>query len=115
MYSKPKPSGDLSGVVAPPSLPDSPDAATSKAPCFTDGNGVGQVFHFVKWGLSYGTDDKGHAAALILSILCLCVICALSIIFSVVTAPAFMSDTLKGLTTTFTFIAGIAIGKSVSR
>lgn len=114
MSSSQKSGSDLSGVVAPNAGPDTPDKATSRAPCFTNGDGAGQVFHFHGLGINYGTDDKGHAAALILSVLSLGAICALSLIYAFSNASA-LADPIKALSTAFVFIAGIAIGKTATR
>ena len=114
MSSSQKSGSDLSGVVAPKAGPDTPDKATSRAPCFTNGDGAGQVFHFHGLGINYGTDDKGHAAALILSVLCLVTILLLATLYALSPASG-LADPIKALSTAFVFIAGIAIGKSAGR
>lgn len=98
----------------PPAASTIPDDATKKNPAFHKGGGDGQVFHFKLWGLSYGTDDKGHAASLILSVLILISLMALFALGTIV-ERSWMSDALKLLGTAFTFIAGVAVGKSIGK
>lgn len=73
-----------------------------------------QVFHFKKWGLIYGTDDKGHAAALLLSIGLLGLILLISLIGMLVDR-VWIGETLKVLGSAFLIVAGIAVGKSSSK
>lgn len=98
-------------ALPPPEASDFPDEATSKNPAFDKGGGPGQVFHFERFGISYGTDDKGHAAALILSVLLLLLILVLFIV-GVFSEGDWISDALKILGPAFTFVAGVAVGKS---
>lgn len=98
----------------PPAASSIPDRDTTKNPAFHEGGGDGQVFHFKIWGLSYGTDDKGHAASLILSVLILVALIAL-FGFGTLVDRAWMPDALKILGTAFTFVAGVAVGKSVEK
>ena len=67
--SESKPHKPLVVVEPKTTIPTAPDEFTRKDPTFFDGGAPGQIFKFEKWGLSYGTDDKGHAAAIILSVL----------------------------------------------
>ena len=96
---------------SPPESPPDPDADTRKGPGFDQGGRPGQVFHFRKFGISYGTDDKGHAAAIILSVLTLISLIILFIIGSIFDRD-WIGDALKILGTTFTLVTGIAVGKS---
>lgn len=101
----------------PPDPPFEPDRDTKKHPGFDKGGGPGQVFHFQKWGISYGTDDKGHAAALILSFFLLCFMALLFLLWSVVnifndvSGQSWISDALKIFGPIFTLVVGVAIGK----
>ena len=77
------------------------------------GDGEGQVFHFQRWGLSYGTDDKGHAAALILSVLLFIGLILCLLVGSFASNSVLVSDIAKVLGTAFLIVAGIAVGKSI--
>lgn len=105
--------GPKFSVPAPPTnVPTTPDKATKKA--FTDGDAPQQVFHLSWKGLRYGTDDKGHAAALILSITILGVMIVALLIGMLVDRP-WVGETLKILGSGFLIVAGIAVGKSVEK
>ena len=78
-----------------------------------DGNVPAQIFHFKRWGVSYGTDDKGHAAALILSVL-LGILLAIIFIIGSFVDRTWIPDAIKIIGTAFTLTAGVAIGKSAS-
>lgn len=97
-------------IPAPPPQSALPDKETKKAP-FTKGDG--QVFHFQKGGLSYGTDDKGHAAALVLSVLLF-----IGLIFCVIVGALTASNSIvleigKIMGSAFLIVSGIAVGKSI--
>jgi len=95
-------------------VPVLPDQYTKKDSIYFDGGAPNQVFKFERWGLSYGTDDKGHAAAIILSVLIVCLL-ALIFIGGLFVERAWIADALKFLGTAFTFVAGVAIGKSSNK
>jgi hypothetical protein len=86
-----------------------PDGATKRA--FTDGGAPNQVFHFNIGWISYGTDDKGHAASLILSLAILALL-FIGVVLGMMVDRPWMGDTLKMLGSAFLIVAGIAIGKS---
>lgn len=67
---------------------------------------------FDRFGLKYGTDDKGHAAAIILSILLLFLLGCLFALGTLCDC-SWISDALQILGTAFTFVAGVAVGKSL--
>ncbi len=94
-------------------VPSLPDKYTKKAPVFFDGAAPNQVFRLDLGFVSYGTDGKGHAASLILSIM---IGLLLMVVFGIGTfvERAWIPDALKLLGTAFTFVAGVAIGKSSS-
>ncbi|NTB04416.1 hypothetical protein [Agrobacterium tumefaciens] len=103
-------------VPSPPAqIPDQPDADTRKDPCFTDGHAPNQVFHFARWGFAYGTDDKGHAAALTLSFAILLLILLIVFLGAFLTEREWLADILKVLGSAFLIVAGIAVGKSTSK
>jgi len=99
----------------PESTPVAPDDATRKSPAFTSGDADNQVFHFQRFGLSYGTDDKGHAAALILSALLLGCAVVIAIIgaFALFSGkdPQWLQVLITWIGNGFLFTAGIAVGK----
>ncbi len=95
-------------------VPALPDKHTKKDPTFFDGGAPNQVFKFERWGFSYGTDDKGHAAAIILSVLLVMLLAGL-FFGGLFVERSWMPDALKLLGTTFTFVAGVAIGKSIDK
>ena len=109
-------SGPPDSLVAEPPPPASPvpDDDTKENPAFHEGGGAGQVFHFKRWGLSYGTDDKGNAAALILSALLLIVFFAV-IVAGLIADREWIPTALQILGTAFTFVAGVAVGKSFDK
>lgn len=103
-------------VPSPPALiPDQPDTDTRKDPCFTDGHAPNQVFHFSKWGFAYGTDDKGHAAALTISFAILGLILLIVLVGAFLSEREWLADILKVLGSAFLIVAGIAVGQSTSK
>ncbi|WP_146226085.1 hypothetical protein [Phyllobacterium leguminum] len=103
--------------VPSPPVPtsDQPDRETRKDPSYTDGHAPNQVFHFQRWGFSYGTDDKGHAAALTLSVAILALIFLIVLIGSCLSEREWLADILKVLGSAFLIVAGIAVGKSTAK
>lgn len=91
-------------------IPTVPDKHTKKDPVFFDGAAPNQVFRLHLGFVSYGTDDKGHAASLILSIM---IGILLMIVFAIgaFVDREWIPDSLKLLGTAFTLVAGVAIGK----
>lgn len=112
---KDKPPAEWKVPSPPAQIPDQPDSDTKKDPCFTDGHAPNQVFHFSRWGFSYGTDDKGHAASLTLSFAILALILLIVLIGSVLSDREWLADILKVLGSAFLIVAGIAVGKSGNR
>jgi len=99
-------------VPPPPAVSTRPDSDTRKA--FTKGDAPHQVFHLKLGGLAYGTDDKGHAAALILSFAIL-VLILLTLLIGAMVDRTWIGETLKVLGSAFLIVAGIAVGKSVEK
>lgn len=91
-----------------------PDEYTRKDNIFIDGGAPNQVFRLQLWGFSYGTDDKTHAASILLSILTGCLLVLLFLI-GAVAERAWLSDALSVLGTVFTLTIGVAIGKSSNK
>lgn len=102
-------------IVSEPdsSVPTDPDKHTRKSPSFFPGGAPGQIFKFENWGFSYGTDDKGHAASIILSLMILALL-ALVILIGAFVQREWILDALQLLGTAFTFVAGVAVGKSAA-
>ena len=79
---------------------------------FFEGGAPGQVF-MVDWaGIKYGTDDKGHAAAVILSVLLLILLGGVVVLGSIFDR-SWIPAALQILGPAFTFVAGVAVGKSM--
>lgn len=87
-----------------------PDKHTKKDPVFFDGAAPNQVFRLHFGFVSYGTDDKGHAASLILSIM-IGILLILAFGIGAFVERTWIPDALKLLGTAFTLVAGVAIGK----
>ena len=97
-------------IIAPPPGLDIPDKATKTAPDFTGDQADGRVFHFNKWGIKYGVDDKSYAASIILAVFT-GVLFALVVLVGIAVERSWTGDAIKILGTAFTFISGVAIGK----
>lgn len=86
---------------------------------FDKGGQPGQVLHFKKFGISYGTDDKAHAAALLLSVGILCVLVFVIIIASAMfvftegESPSWIGEVFSFLGAAFTLAVGVAIGTKI--
>jgi len=117
------PDNPTNGEQDPPTIDESestdsasrltPDKYTKKHSAFFEGGAPGQVFKFVRWGISYGTDDKGHAASIILSLI-IAILLVLVLLIGAFTDRSWISDAFKLFGPIFTFVAGVAIGKSTS-
>ncbi|MEO1611281.1 MAG: hypothetical protein AAFU55_02835 [Pseudomonadota bacterium] len=90
-----------------------PDEHTRKDPVFFPGGAPNQIFQLNLGFVSYGTDDKSHAASLILSIMLGALMLSLFVIGAII-ERAWIPDALKILGPAFTLVAGVAIGKSTS-
>jgi hypothetical protein len=104
----PPPAGNLSTV---------PDNYTAKGFDFAAGEHAdNRILHINTRCFRYGTDDKGHAAALILSALLL----GTAIIIAIIGAiglfsgkdPQWLGTLVTWIGNAFLFTAGIAVGKS---
>ena len=79
---------------------------------FFPGGAPNQVFMLDRFGFKYGTDDKGHAAAIILSVFLLVLLGCLFVLGTLFDR-SWIPDAVQILGTAFTFVAGVAIGKSI--
>lgn len=98
------PEGDLSPT---------PDLYTKTNPDFAAGeNAANRVLHIDwKW-FRYGTDDKGHAAALVLSMVLLAVSVFVIVVGLIWPQSEWLETVFKWLGGAFLFVSGVAIGKS---
>lgn len=97
-------------VLPPAETSDQPDEATQTGPNFIPDGAPYQVFRInLRW-FSYGTDDKPHAASLLLSLMIGALLLAI-IVVGLVVDRLWIPDAIKILGTAFTFTAGVAIGK----
>ena len=99
--------------VSKPTISSEPDSNTQKEPFFS-GGAPNQVFRLQLCFFSYGTDDKSHAASLLLSLM-IGMLLTIVFIIGAIAERSWISDALSVLGTAFTFVAGVAIGKSSSR
>jgi len=97
------PQGDLS---------DRPDNYTSLSPDWTGSGANDRVMHINMPFLKYGTNDKTHAASLLLSLLLLIIIVFLSICGMFSSNAAWMDKVFTYLGSAFLFVAGVAVGRS---
>lgn len=115
---KPANTDGKSLIVAPDSSlaepSKKPDQYTKQDPTFIKGGAPNQIFKFERWGIAYGTDDKGHAASIILSVLLVALLAGVAF-GGLFVERMWMPDMLKLLGTAFTFTAGVAIGKSSTK
>jgi hypothetical protein len=103
MSKIPPPSGDLS---------ERPDQYTSRD--WTGPAADNRVLHINLPFLKYGTSDKAHAAAIVLSLVLLAVIIFLSFIGIFSHETSWLDKIFTWLGSTFVFVAGVAVGRSTS-
>ena len=96
------------------SVSSEPDEHTGSDTVFFPDGAPNQVFRFDLGIVSYGTDDKSHAAALILSVMLGVLMLAL-FVGGILIDRAWIPDALQILGPAFTLVAGVAIGQSTSR
>lgn len=104
---------ELKVVPEKPDHQNIPDGNTAKDPVFFSGGAPNQIFRLELGIVSYGTDDKSHAASLILSVIAGMLLLIL-FIGGFFVDRAWISDALKILGTVFTMVVGVAVGKSSS-
>lgn len=101
-------------VFPPKETPDTPDADSQTGPTYIPDGAPNQVFRInLKW-FSYGTDDKPHAASLLLSLM-LGFLLLLVFVIGLFVERVWIPDAIKILGTAFTFTAGVAIGKGSAK
>lgn len=97
-------------VFAPPATSDEPDKDTQKGPSYIPSGAPDQVFRIDLGWFAYGTDDKPHAASLLLSLM-LGLLLLTTFVVGLFVDRSWIPDAIKILGTAFTFTAGVAIGK----
>ena len=101
-------------VLPPAQTLDTPDQDTQTGPTYIPDGAPHQVFRVnLKW-FSYGTDDKPHAASLLLSLL-IGFLLFVVLFVGLVSDRAWIPDAITILGTAFTFTAGVALGKGTSK
>lgn len=114
MQTKSPTDNDQPQVFAPPATSDAPDKDTQKGPTYIKGGAPDQVFRIdLKW-FAYGTDDKPHAASLLLSLMLGFLLLSVFVI-GLFVDRVWVPDAIKILGTAFTFTAGVAIGKGSAK
>ena len=104
------------GPEVPPS--DQPDAYTAKAPDFTsDGDVPDRMFLVNTPWFKYGTNDKWHAASMVLSIVLVALLAVLGAIDLLTSrsgnGSAQSTSALSVIGTLLSLTVGIAVGRSI--
>lgn len=98
-------------IPSPKAVPSAPDKYTKAAQDFTAPKAEQRVLYVNFRFFKYGTNDKTHAAAIVLSSILLLMIAGL-VFFS---EPTEMTEKAFGwLGSTFTFVTGIALGGKIT-
>ena len=107
----------LQPSIPPPSgaLSPTPDPETRKGlRDYTSSEGADERVLHINFGFfRYGTNDKAHAAAIVLSMALLLVIVLLMAAGLFSTEAAWKDKLFGWLGTAFTFVSGVAVGKAV--
>jgi peptidoglycan/LPS O-acetylase OafA/YrhL len=100
-------------LITPPKNPSPvPDKYTKKEPAHTSPEADGRVFYISLLFARYGTDDKSHGAAVLLSILTLAVIFVLICIGVKTGVTPWLDRAFTWLGSAFLFLAGVAVGRT---
>ncbi len=101
--------------IPPPTagISPTPDKDTAKgiADMSADDTVGGRVLHIKLFGFKYGSDDKTHSAAFVLSLILLSIIFIIIILGSWATNKELIDKALSSLIAAFTFTGGVAIGR----
>ena len=106
--------------IPPPLITDgnTPDRYTAKSPDFTGPIAQNRILHIDTGIFRYGTDDKAHAAALVLSGLLLAstMVVVLAGIVQLITGhdAQWLNTVATWIGNAFLFTSGIAVGRSGS-
>lgn len=91
-----------------------PDRYTSSAPDFTGDSAPERIFFINLFFFKYGTKDKAHGAAILLSLLLLFVILIVIGIGFRLGPSEWLDRVFTWLGSAFLFVAGVAVGRSGS-
>ncbi len=103
----------LNEIQPPPNLSPTPDRATRRGLSdFTGKDARDRVLYINIWFFKYGTNDKAHAAAIVLSMTLLAAIIFL-VFFGTRNGDSAWNDrAFNWMSGAFLFVAGVALGKS---
>ena len=108
----PKPS-QLEGIRPPTNLSPNPDRDTRRGLSDYTGKDARNRVLYVNFGfLKYGTNDKAHAAAIVLSMALLLAMLLLVFFGSRQGDAAWSDKAFAWLSNAFLFVAGVALGRS---
>jgi hypothetical protein len=98
-------------------IPDEPDQDTLKGlrKDFTSTAAENRVLHINFGFFKYGTDDKAHAGAMVLSMALLVMIALTGLAGFIPGAGDWTKTLLQMLGSAFTFVAGVAIGQGLKK
>lgn len=98
-------------------VPKEPDEETRKGlkNDFTGDGAENRVLHINLGFFKYGTDDKAHAGAMVLSMLLLVMIALTGVAGLIAQEDEWPGEILQMLGSAFTFVAGVAIGQGISK
>lgn len=103
-------------IIAPPVVVDqSADKFTKQAPDYTGPSAENRILHISCPWFKYGTEDKGHAAALVLSGLILLVSLFGGVIGAFTNGQKWVEILMTWLGSAFLFTAGIAVGGGAAK
>ena len=102
--------------ITPPDTGSStePDQYTKSAPDFTGDNAPERIFFINLFFFRYGTKDKAHGAAVLLSLLLLIVILVVIGVGLRFEQSAWLDRVFTWLGSAFLFVSGVAVGRSGS-
>jgi hypothetical protein len=99
-------------ILPPTNVSSEPDKDTQKGLDDYTGPSAPSRVLYINLGLfKYGTDDKAHAAAIVLSLLLLTLIAITMVLGMFATNPDWPEKILTMLGSAFTLVAGVAIGR----
>lgn len=105
--------------VIPPlgNVPSEPDEDTKKGlrRDFTSPAAENRVLHINLGFFKYGTDDKAHAGAMVLSMALLAMIALTGLAGFIPGSGEWTKSLLQLLGSAFTFVSGVAIGQGLSK
>lgn len=97
-----------------PTVSATPDKDTQRFPDMTEPGSPGRVFGFDFMGFKYGSSDKLHSAAFLLSILMVVAVIILAVISMFAKNGEAASDAVQTLGQVLILTIGVAIGRGAS-